>query len=268
MTERIYNIPAQRLPADREGWFIVRTDEPAVLPNVLGADDLDAIVAVQILSLDTDSESLNAWAVGLPIELVMRDPAAEFPLLYRHTILLDHHPVRVVIPVQPGFAKAVKVAVALEFAVRLDVGQPDPAMIEELVTVLDFYLRQSAVAQPIEYFHGTLLGLFHAEPLPLWVILDEEPGVMRFVTAEGQERMVGRLADSEFALADDATLADWTDQALATAADCGDCEFFLSCGGYFKWPRADYDCAGVKKVFGLLRDAAAELRHDLDASSV
>lgn len=268
MSERIYNISAQQLPIEREGWFIIRTGAPAELPAVLTADELGAVIAVQLLSLATDSEALNAWAADLPIELMMDDPAAEFPLLYRHTNLLDHHPVRVVIPVRPGFAKAVKVAVALEFAVRLEVGQPDPALIEELATVLEFYLRQSSVAQPIEYFHGTLLGLFHAEPLPLWVILDEEPGVMRYITDDGQETMVGRLADSEFALADDATLADWTEQALATAADCRDCAFFLSCGGYFKWPRADYDCMGVKRIFGLLRDAAAELRHDLDAGPV
>lgn len=265
MSEYIYNIPAQQLPIEREGWLIVRTDEPAVLPTILTGDDLGAVVAVQLSSLASDSEALNAWTAGLPIELMMDDPAAEFPLLYRHTNLLDHHPVRVVIPVRPGFAKAVKVAVALEFAVRLDVGQPDPALIEELAAVLEFYLRQSSVAQPIEYFHGTLLGLFHAEPLPLWVIQDEEPGVMRYVTDEGQETMVGRLAEHQFALPPDASLVDWTEQALATAEDCRDCEFFLSCGGYFKWPRADYDCGGVKRIFGLLRDAAAELRRDLEA---
>lgn len=265
MSELIYNIPSHRLPAaQEEGWLIVRTREPAALPVALREEDPARVAAVQILSLDTDSDTLNAWAPGMPIELVMGD-VAEFPLLYRHTNLLDNHPARVVVPVQPGFAKAVKVAVSLDFAVRLEVGQPNPALIEELVTVLEFYLRQPTVAQPIEYFHGTLLGFFHGEPIPLWVILDEEPGVLRYIADDGRESLSGRLADIELTLAPDASLEIWIERALATADECRDCAFLRSCGGYFKWPRRDYDCAGVKRVFGLLREAATELRRDLDA---
>lgn len=81
------------------------------------------MIAIQLLALDADSEPLNAWAPGTG-ELVMRDPAAEFPLLYRHSNLLDNHPVRIVIPVTPDFGKAVKTAVALDFSVRLEPGQP------------------------------------------------------------------------------------------------------------------------------------------------
>ena len=47
--------------------------------------------------------------------------------------------------------------------------------------------------------------------------------------------------------------------------ECCECEFFAHCGGYFKWPRKDYDCSGVKTLFRTLRDASAALRHDLNA---
>lgn len=264
MNPLIYNIPAHRLPEDREGGLIVRADDPAALIAALEPEDPERVMAVQLLNLDADSEPLNAWAPGLPIELVMRDPAAEFPCLYRHTNLLDNHPVRVAIAVAPDFGKAVKTAAALDFAVRLEPGQPDPALIEELAAVLEFYLRQPTVAQPVEYFHGVLLGFYHDDPVPLWLILDDNPGIVRYIADDGTESLGGRLAGADLTIAPDADLPDWIEQTLA-AAECRTCEFLKSCGGYFKWPDRDYDCVGVKRVFGLLRAAAAELRRDLEA---
>lgn len=263
MPELTYHIPLQGLSAHRTGRLIVRAGEPKALITALAAEDPNRIIAVQLLSLDTDSEPLNAWAPGLPVELAMTDPAAEFPGLYRHVNLLDQHPVRVAIPVQSGFAKAVRAAVALDFAVRLEPGQPEPALIDELAAVLEFYLHQPAVAQPIEYFQGALLGFYHQQPVPLWQVLDEDPEVLRYVTDDGADSLYGRLAGLDAPVAPDADLAVWIDQVLATGDECRACEFRQSCGGYFKWPHPDYDCAGVKRLFGVLKEAADELRSDL-----
>jgi len=267
MDELIYNIPLHLLPVYRGKLLIVRANEAAALIAALEPEDPERIAGVQVTALETESEALNAWAPDLPVELVITDPEVEFPFLYRHTNLLDNHPVQVVIPVRPGFGKAVKVAVALEFAVRLAVEQPEPALIEELTTVLEFYLRQSTVAQPIEYFHGALLGFYHDDPAPLWIVQDEDPGSLRYVSDDGAEWLSRRLAGIKATVAPGASLEDWMDQMLATAEECRTCAFLQSCGGYFKWPRRDYDCAGVKRLFGLLRDAAAELHHDLDSAS-
>ena len=152
MNDFIYEVPVERVSAYQGQRLIVRARESAALTTTLADADPERIVGARLLSLAADSEPLNAWAPGLPVDLVMADPGAEFPLLYRHTELLDHHPVRVIIPVRPGFAKAVKVAVSLHFAVWLEPGQPDPALIEELVEVMAFYLRQPTVAQPDEFF--------------------------------------------------------------------------------------------------------------------
>lgn len=268
MNELIYDIPIAQLPVYRGQRLIVRSREPAMLPSLLAAEEPDAIVGIRLLSLEADSEALNAWAPGLPLELVMADPAAEFPLLYRHTNLLDNHPVRVMIPVHPGFGKAVKVAVALDFAVQLEVGQPEPALIEELAEVVTFYLRQPTVAQPIEYFHSALLGFYHDDPAPLWVLLDEGPHDLRYVSDAGVESLPGRLADIAVDLAVETEQGEWIERVLAAGEDCRSCEFVRSCGGYFKWPNRDYDCAGVKRLFGELRDAAAELRRDLSQTSL
>lgn len=266
MNELTYNIPVYRLADDRTGGLIVRATDPAALIAALEPHDPERVIAIQLLTLDSDSEPLNAWAPGLPVELVMRDPVAEFPLLYRHTNLLDNHPVRVAIPVTTGFGKAVKAAVALDFAVRLEPGQPDPALIEELAAVLEFYLRQPTVTQPVEYFHSVLLGFYHDEPVPLWLVLDEAPDRLRNVADDGAESLAGRLTGIEFTGAADADLPTWIEQTLATAAECQTCPFLKSCGGYFKWPGRDYDCAGVKRLFSLLQAAAAELRRDVESA--
>ena len=265
MNELIYDIPVERLSAYPDQRLIVRTREPAALVTALTAENPERIVGLRLLSLAADSEPLNAWMPGLPIDLVVADPSTEFPLLYRHAELPDHHPVRVIVPVRPGFAKAIKVAVSLHFAVWLEPGQPEPALIEELIEVMAFYLRQPTVAQPVEFFHSALLGFYHDDPAPLWVVLDADPQYLRHVADDGAESLPGRLAGVEVAVAADADLGEWIARVLATADECRTCEFLTGCGGYFKWPRRDYNCTGVKRLFGLLRDAAAELRGDLDS---
>ena len=265
MNDLIYHIPLHRLPDYRIGRLIVRASDPAALIAALSSADPERIVGVQLQSLDADSEPLNAWGLGLPVELSLAAPA-DFPKLYRHVNLLEAHPLRVAIPVVPGFAKAVKVALALNFAVRLELGQPEPAALEELAEVLEFYLRQSTVAQPIDYFQGALLGFYHQQAQPLWVILDEEPTLLRWVADDGVESLYGRLAGVAIPVIAEADLSVWIEQVLAAGEECQTCAFRQSCGGYFKWPRPDYPCAGVKRLFGALRDAADELRRDLEAA--
>jgi len=54
------------------------------------------------------------------MDIVLSDPVAECPTLYRYARFLDKHPIRVCIPLVPGFRKPVVVAAALQFAVKLE----------------------------------------------------------------------------------------------------------------------------------------------------
>lgn len=266
----IYNLPLSLLSRYPQGDWVVRSQEAASLPLGLAEQDPEHVIAVQLLSLTTESDVLNAWAPGLLIELVMTDPDSDYPLLYHHTNLLDNHPVRVIIPVQPGFSKAVKVAVSLDFAVRLDLAQPDPALVAELATTLDFYLHQPTVAQPIEFFHSLLVGFYRGEPLPLWTVLDEEPPYLRYVADDGSESYYGRLAACDLSIASNPALQyvdDYIEQVLATTPNCRHCEFLNSCGGYLQWPRRDYDCTAMKQLFDQIKSAALELQRDLTAAA-
>ena len=172
------------------------------------------------------TELTAKYGFGDPIEILLKDPA-QYLDLYSHTYLLDSHPVRIIIPVVPGFSKAVKLAVALNFAVKLEMRQPDQQLLKEVEGVLDFYLHRSHVRQPIDFFHTTLTSFFHETPISLWEIAEETP-----VIAEKDQ-------------------------------ECQECEFFNRCGGYFKWPDTTYRCDGIKRVFQTLANAAQEMRDDL-----
>jgi hypothetical protein len=85
-------------------------------------------------------------------------------------------------------------------------------------------LHDRTVRQPIEFFHSSLYALYHGARLSLWDI-------------HGRTRTTGPLQP-----------------------ECQTCEFELHCNGFFKSPRADYPCDGVKEVLGKLTEAATELR--------
>jgi hypothetical protein len=264
MSRVVYNIPVQLVPAYQGREVIVRAQDPTALVQALPEGALNKLVGVQLLSLTATVDVLADWGYGVPVELVMRSPETEFPLLYRHAKLLDKHPVRVAISVLPAFFKAVKVANALRFTVKLDVGQPAPAAITALQEVLDFYLHHTAVAQPVEFFHTALLSLYHQEPVTLWDVQEEDPAYVRYVTDDGRETMARYPSGAMVRGALGSFVADFQLALLAEQGECCTCEFFAHCGGYFKWPHQDYDCSGVKTLFRTLQDASAALRHDLN----
>jgi hypothetical protein len=264
MTNFVYNIPVNLVTTYRGRAVIVRSQNPADLVKALPDNDLDNLVGVQLLSMTADVEVMADWGYAIPVELVMSDPATEFPLLYRHAKLLDKHPVRVSIPVVPGFGKAVKVANSLQFTVKLEMGQPETAVVDEILSALDFYLHNTSVSQPVEFFHSSLVSFYDHDPVTLWGVQEEDPSYIRYVTEDGKETLARRLVNEAPTGDLDFFAFDHWQSLLAEGSECCNCEFFENCGGYFKWPRGDYKCDGIKAVFSTLRDAAGELRQDLN----
>src|SRR5262249_16721332 len=230
----VYNIPVHLVPAYRGREVLVRSQDPAALVQALPDGDLAQLVGVQLLSLTADVDVLADWGYGVPVDLVMYSPDSEFPLLYRHAKLLDKHPVRVSIPALPGLFKAVKVASALRFPVKLEVEQPGPEAIEALQSVLEFYLHHPSVSQPVEFFHTSLLSLYHQTPVSLWDVQEDDPACVRYVTDDGREtiarRPVGVRVTGDLGF----FVAHLHQELLAERGECRECEFFAHCGGYFK----------------------------------
>lgn len=247
-----YNIPAGLVETYRGRSLVVRARHPPEIVRNLPPDRLADISYVRLSSFDAEVDDLVHWGAGVPVDVVMRSPLSEFMQLYRYAKLLENHPVRVTVPVVAGFGSAVKMALALNFAVKLEVvKQPGPDLIEELHEVLNLYLYRPTVSQPVEFFHTLFLSFYNGEPATLWEIQEENPAHFRYVTDEGE-------------------LADPRRPPPAAAvceanAECADCEFLPRCAGYFKCPDRSYDCAGVKSLFAALREAAGELRGDVEA---
>ena len=257
-----YNVPLALVDSYRDRRLIVRTYDPVDVVRTLSPEDFDSLLGLQLLDITADLEPLEVWNPGLPIEVVLNDPEAETMKLYRLSKLQRTHPVRVVIPLVPEFSKAARVASFLNLPVKLEGAQPPPELIEELSETLDFFLHNKAVAQPVDYFSGLLVALLHKVPVTLWEIQEEDPGIVRYVTDDGVEAVARRpfTAASEDL---DTFHFEWTRRTLSPDAECASCEFFLNCGGYFKWPDFDFSCDGIKRILGRVREAAYELHDDL-----
>jgi hypothetical protein len=263
----LYQIPLSQLAAFRGRDLILRTEHPRDLIAQVRSDDLDNLAYVQLCGLPDDIDDLVHWAENLPIDLLLARPAADFSSLYRFAKLLENHPVRVSVPVEPGFEKAVKLAESLQFAVRLQVGQPEAALIESLARLLQDYLHRTTVTQPVEFFHSLLLGFCNREPISLWAIQEDDPALVRHIDEQGREHLPKGLTGADIGPNPERFVADGGMGLRPQAAECADCRFFPVCRGYFKWPRRDYDCAGVKTLLGTLEQAGEELREDLAAAA-
>lgn len=241
-TLTVYNVPAKLLDQYRGCDVIVRSSSPRELVECLQNVDLTRVRFMQLSATAEDTSCLESFGTGIPIDVVLNDPS-QYQQLYNYSNLLDTHPIRITIPVIHGFSKAVKLAISLQFAVKLDVQQPDEELLRELESVLEFYLHRGLVNQPIEFFHSLLLSFFRDEPASLWEIAEIDSAVIRYILEEGNEA----FTDARERL------------------DCHGCEFLNRCRSYFKYPDANYNCDGIKRVFQTLANAAAELKHDLES---
>ncbi len=267
MDSVVYNIPAALVDEYRGRSVIVRSAHASEIVTRVADADLNDLGCIQLLSLDDNVDDLIHWGQSVPIDIVMQDPA-EFPKLYRYADLLENHPVRASIPAVPGCFKAVKLAVSLNFAVKLViVRQPDESLLDELAQILDLYLHRTNVAQPVEFFHSTFLGFFHGDGTNLWLMQEEDPTLIRYVTDDGRQTFSPRLQRIATG-SESSVLAEYQLELLAEKKECEGCEFWDVCGGYFKWPDRDYRCDGVKSLFRTLKEAAGELRQELKSFEV
>lgn len=263
MDSLIYNIPLAMIAAYRGRRLIVRAHNPAEIPESLTGEDLQGVEWLQIVNSDVDLHPLMRWGAGVPLDLFVQEPERDLPMLYQWAPLLADHPVRITVPIVSGFSRVAKLAVALNFAVKLHADQPDPARVAELMSLLHAYLHETTMSQPIEYFHSMFLAFYHSDTATLWSIQEEDPAFIRYMGDDGKER----LARGEGRVKLGGDLASFVPELWKELESregmCFRCEFFHHCVGYFQVPHDGYDCKDIKAVFRALREAADELRGDL-----
>lgn len=260
--ELVYNIPAGLIDAYSGRDVIIRSASSQDLLYSLWRADLTHIRFVQLLSPFNDTSVLEGSVEGIPIEMVLEDPS-QFECLYDFANLLDSHPLRISIPAVRGFSKAVKLAVSLDYGVKLQIEQPDEFVLLELESVLDIYLHRSYVRQPIEFFQSLLTSFYRNEPVSLWDVCEENPKQVCYVADDGIETISRRFIGKDLGEDLSGFVDRFAKRLIVEKRECDSCEFFDRCRGYFKWSDLDYQCDGVKRVFRRLVIATSEVRRDL-----
>jgi hypothetical protein len=260
-----YNIPVTMVEAYHGRNMIVRSHDPAQIVEALDRDGVAHVSYVQILSLHAEFQPLMLWGDSVPVDLVLQNPNADLPLLYKCSPLLAKHPVRVSIPVVPGFSKAVNLAVSLNFAVKLEMLQPGPDLIEEMSHVVNTYLHRATVSQPIEYFHSMFLAFYREEPLTIWTIQEEDPLYTRYITDQKEETISRRFVGTPMKSRLNSFITEFKGELAAERSECCGCKFLDNCSGYFKWPRQEYRCDGMRDILKTLKEAAEDLRKDVSS---
>jgi hypothetical protein len=257
----IYNIPAAALNSHKEKNVTVRSDNARALVESFSAVPKDNLWSLQVLSMDCDADALLHLSDSVQIDLVLDRPITEFSRLYQFAELTRRHQVRVTVRVAPGMTKAVKIAQALNFSVKLEIGQPDAPLVDELIALIEYYLRGSTVSSPIEPFHSLFLSFYSNRPTSLWSLQEEDPAVDRYVTDDGAVAFSKRLVSMGIP---ESNFTDFLEQSMSCGDrnECRACEFLSRCQGYFKVPDKSYQCEHVKRLFGLLDEAASEMRRD------
>lgn len=265
MNDVIFNIPPVQRENYRKQLTVLRSANVGEIVGALREADRPGIVGVQILSPTGDLDPAVGEFFSIPVDLLLVNVEMEYPNLYQWVALPEEGPARVSIPVVAGFGKAVKLALALGFAVKIEAIQPDAVGIREMHQVLDLYLHRPGICQPVEFFHSMLLAFYHDQPASLWAIQEEDPAGYCYVTDEGNETISRRFAGQHGTGNIETFLDRFKADLLAQGQECRDCEHFDQCGGYFKWPDRAYRCEGIKSVFRNIRTASEELKRDTAA---
>ncbi len=160
----------------------------------------------------------------MPLDVLVDRPDRDFSALYRLADVRLVRPVGVTLLLVPGALKALRMATSLQLPVRLLPGQPDEAALAHLHEALEFYLHDTRVEAPVEFFHSLLATFAGFDRGTLWDML-EEP-------------------------------------ARAIREECSACRYRSVCASYFKYPLHDYDCTGVVGLFGALESVAEEMTRE------
>jgi hypothetical protein len=199
----------------------------------------------------------------ISLDLVLSDPSSEYSDLYKLVDASAVHDFRVTIPARPGLLKAVKLAAALSFPVRVLPGQPTAEVLAELKEVLDFYLHEAAVEAPVEFFHSLLAITYGGDAGSLWMILEEDPAAFLQYDINGQVKLPRSDSFGSVEISPAEFVENHLKSLVEQGVECATCPWQQSCRGYFKWPDPTYSCEGVKELFSVIKAAADEIGRDL-----
>jgi len=243
------------------GWALAHPAGPVVVRATTAADlaaiaDLDPgrVVAIEVLLHLAEAR----WPEGVPLDVVLDDPAREAAGLYALVPVSRQRPLRVTVPGRPGLARAARVAIALHLPVRLLTPQPSPEVLAELDAVLEVYLHGEQTTAPVEFLQSALAWWLHGDAPPAWVALELDPDWFPRIADDAADTGAWPAPEPGFVPARLARLVE-------AGAECTTCRFVDWCQGFFKWPDPAYVCeGGITRLLARVEESAQQLAHDLE----
>jgi hypothetical protein len=232
----------------------------------------ERVKGVELEGLAEDLHSLSSLPLGLPVLIKLHPRDASH--LYTNAWLADRFALEALMDIDKGLLKGVKTAASAMVPVTLNLEELSDA--GELMSVLNYYLHDTHLQVPVEFFHSMLSAYLRGTTAALTDIYSESPTEYLYVDRSGRVTASERLAragrffgtvsgglkiDEKSQLYRD--LLDRKKHLVLSGSKCVSCERFDLCKGYLRFVDANFDCDPFLEVFGEIKAKAKEIADDL-----
>ncbi|MCL4540484.1 MAG: hypothetical protein M1378_12950 [Bacteroidetes bacterium] len=232
----------------------------------------ERIKEVELEGLGEDLHSLSALPLGLPVRIKLHPEDA--PNLYTNTWLSDRFSLEALMDVDKGILQGVKIATSAMVPVTVNLEELNDA--GELMSVLNYYLHDTHLQVPVDFFHSMISAYLQGTTLALPDLYTESPAHFLYVDELGKVSASARLAragrflgtfsdslqiDEESQLYKD--LLDRKKNLVLSGSKCVSCERFDLCEGYLRFVDANFDCGPFLEVFNEIKAKVKEIADDL-----
>lgn len=227
---------------------------------------------VELEGLGENIHSLLALPLGFPVVLKLHPGDA--PHLYTNTWLGDRFSLEVLMDVDNGLLQGVKTVTSAMVPVTMNLEEMSDSA--ELMAVLNYYLHDTHVQVPVEFFHSMISSCLRGASVALSDFYPESPSQFLYVDESRRVTASARLAragkffgtvagglkiDEASQLYKD--LLDRKKNLVLSGSECIACEGFDLCGGYLRFVDTDFDCDPFLEVFREIKAKAKEIADDL-----
>ncbi|MGB6063737.1 MAG: hypothetical protein WBG50_02950 [Desulfomonilaceae bacterium] len=232
----------------------------------------DRVKGVELEGPGGNLHSLSALPLQLPIRLKLHPKDA--PKLYTNTWLVDRFSLEALMDVDKGLLQGVKIAASAMVPVTMNLEELSDT--SELLPVLNYYLHDTHVQIPVDFFHSMISACLRGNVLALPKLYPESPAEFLYVDELGRVTASARLAragkffgkasgglqiDEESDLYKQ--LGNRKRDLVLSGSKCVSCETFDLCEGYLRFVDTNFDCEPFIEVFNSIKANAREIADDL-----
>ena len=232
----------------------------------------DRVKGVELDGLSGNLHSLSDLPLQLPVRAKIHPKDAAH--LYTNTWLVDRFSLEALMDVDKGLLQGVRIAASAMVPVSLNVEEMSDT--SELMSVLNYYLHDTHVQVPIDFFHSMISARLRGSALALQNLYPESPAEFLYVDNFGRVTASARLAragkffgkvsgglqiDEECDAYKE--LVNRKKDLVLSGSKCVSCESFDLCGGYLRFVHSSFDCGPLIEIFDAIKVNAREIADDI-----